>query len=97
MVILLSAERFSLIDEMRKFATPSEGVESEEKINSWANEKSGIHIHRPTGNYGPPTTLLQLVFARLSHRLKNLSEIDEPSSDYLKWSHKFTIVCSDGF
>ena len=70
MVILLSAERFSLIDEIRNFATPSEGVESEEKINSWANEKSGIHIHRPAGNYGPPTTLLQLAFARVESSSK---------------------------
>ena len=82
---------------MRNFASPSEGIKSEERINSWANENTGVHIHRPTGNYGPPTTLFQPAFARLSHRLKNLNEIDELSSDYLEWSHKFIVVCGDGF
>ena len=82
---------------MRNFASPSEGVKSEERINSWSNENTGVHIHRPTGNYGPPTTLFQPAFARLSHRLKNLNEIDELSSDYLEWSHKFIVVCGDGF
>ena len=82
---------------MRNFAGPSEGIKSEERINSWANENTGVHIHRPTGNYGSPTTLFQPAFARLSHRPKNLNEIDEPSSEYLVWSHKFIVVCGDGF
>ena len=57
LVIWLPTERLSLIDSMRNFASPSEGIKSEERINSWANENTGVHIHRPTGNYGPPTTL----------------------------------------
>ncbi|KAL5520604.1 hypothetical protein ACEPAF_2605 [Sanghuangporus sanghuang] len=93
----VTKDRLSQLDGMKRFPSPSEGVKSEEYIRGWANDNTGVHTHRPVGNYGPPTALFHPVLARLRHRLRHLDQIDEPSADHFEWAHKFLQVCNNGF
>lgn len=82
---------------MENFPSPSEGVKSEEKVKVWANEASGVHPHRPTGNYGPPTSLFHPALARLKHRLTHLDQVEEPSAEYYEYAHMFIASGGDGY
>ncbi|KAL5524756.1 hypothetical protein ACEPAF_9902 [Sanghuangporus sanghuang] len=93
----VTKDRLSQLDGMKRFPSPSEGVKSEEKIKGWANDNTGVHTHRPVGNYGPPTALFHPALARLRHRLRHLDQIEEPSAQHFVWAHKFIQVCNDGF
>ncbi|KAL5525925.1 hypothetical protein ACEPAG_7263 [Sanghuangporus baumii] len=93
----VTKDRLSQLDGMKWFPSPSEGVKTEENIRGWANDNSGVHTHRPVGNYGPPTALCHPALARLRHRLRHLDQIDEPSADHFEWAHKFIQVCNNGF
>lgn len=65
-------------------------------MREWVDESSGVHVHLPAGNHGPPTALFHRTLARLKHRLKHLDQVPEPSAEYYKWSHRFVIIGSDG-
>ncbi|KAL5485676.1 hypothetical protein ACEPAI_6717 [Sanghuangporus weigelae] len=93
----VTKDRLSQLDGMKRFPSPSEGVKSEENIRGWANDSTGVHIHQPVGNYGPPTALFHPALARLRHRLRHLDQIDEPSAAHFEWAHKFIQVCNNGF
>ncbi|KAL5485856.1 hypothetical protein ACEPAI_6898 [Sanghuangporus weigelae] len=93
----VSKDRLSQLDGMKRFPSSSEGVKSEENIRGWTNDNTGVHTHRPVGNYGPPTALFHPALARLRHRLRHLDQIDEPSADHFEWAHKFIQVCNNGF
>lgn len=72
-------------------------MKSDDKIKEWANKNSGVHPHRPAGNYGPFTALFHPALGMLKHHLMHLDQIEDPSAAHYKLAYKFITICNDGF
>ena len=82
-LLSLFPERELQVDEIKTILSRSEGVKSERGVKDCTDGSRGIHSHRPSLNYGPPTALFHPALARLKHRLERLDQLELEPEDYM--------------